>query len=1121
MPSVAEPVVHGVLGNTFSLWNPDLLSSSLLGHLQAHRRTPSAVSMNTNVLKTQITQLQRCIHNLEAKNDDLKHENKMQHSEIGALNEEITSLRIDYYDQLDQGRKITISSKSDKEEIRTLRAKVSEANIFIQAIVDLKLPMDVLCGAAQAVKHGYDAEEALINSIMAASTRRGSAWSRIIPAVVGPRGPDHYQAAIKLVLQSRKDLYDRQKASDFWKQKSTSDPSNATTITPSPSELSDICAKMLNEMECSAKPVLDNTSVRSNPRASSPHNVKSDFSVDDQLARVCNELSASKVDSTPQCLGHSIDTYLSGKGVENEAQANLSIKLVRPPTSPHRTKPPSVSSQEVPPKTQASSVAGFPVTSTRINAPPLPPSLPKTPVSRRKVVTRLAGPNSTISVPHSTLKPPTPNSPIRSRLSTPRTKKPLLQNRNANLSSSVIHKFDEGETSVNPSTNPSEVTSRHNVSKVAKDPGKRRGVILVEKDKIPGFKTARETTVVPSTSLVEIYDSPNFPVSVSADVFGADAECEDENVQHRDKETREKDDSVKAETDGIRSISDATEVGLRPTPANPTTLQSRLQNQGLLVCRPQSSPADVEAREHSPTTISVSRLANSFSDSDLGSLEITDDSDSESDSEHILIQDDQDAAYDTPRNFRHIFRQWTEGAGAANLAQDSADGDNERPSSCSDGDDDDDDFGSTPVGPVGPSRSVSSMPASGYGLVSRPATPIAKSRFFTTAKDRTVLSMSKSDLSCTSSMSSSGSDKRFSGNTAMVPLLGLARRLGRKSSTSLNLSKKQISWPILPTQTMASSLVQPSPGSIKFPTPTSHHRPSSSKQLNNLWSLRKTTPSNPGKAVNPQTPPNPIKPVSPSNPKSSLLSIRPTSGPQHTSSKPESKAVFGQSIMNRLSNVPSPSKPTPVLAQSPKTSSTYLTVSTRPTKPRSNTINALSPLPSTLSTPSPKSLMAASTKPRSNTFNAYLPTTRSPLSRLVTNMSLELELEPQPHTNSTKPPPPRRAPPQYPAPKSLPRKAATSSKVSAPTTKTTPPLRVNKKSPPTKPQSTPRDAELKPPIAAFMRRTPAPSTSINARRVSSSIAPLIPNWTAASKEGAVTKGECRGLFRNSLSMVVR
>lgn len=258
-----------ILGALLTSWGPSLISTSLLGHLHTRPQNISGFTIAINVIKAQFTLFRRRIEALEAQNDDLRHDNMMCHSDVGALESELTYLRADYYSELLERRQETRRATEDKEEIKSLRAeiimqrseimilneKTAQADIFMQAMRDLNLHDPVLQAAWRSVKDGGDAEEALVNAVLKASSRKDSAWSRIIPAVVGPRSPEHYLSALDLALKARRDLQERKKISGFWKLKAMTDPSNAGTLTPSTSQISDICEELMQQQELSTHPV--------------------------------------------------------------------------------------------------------------------------------------------------------------------------------------------------------------------------------------------------------------------------------------------------------------------------------------------------------------------------------------------------------------------------------------------------------------------------------------------------------------------------------------------------------------------------------------------------------------------------------------------------------------------------------------------------------------------------------------------------------------------------------------------------------------------------------------------------------------------------------------------------
>jgi len=224
-----------------------------------------------------------------------------------------------------------------------------------------------------------------------------------------------------------------------------------------------------------------------------------------------------------------------------------------------------------------------------------------------------------------------------------------------------------------------------------------------------------------------------------------------------------------------------------------------------------------------------------------------------------------------------------------------------------------------------------------------------------------------------------------------------------------------------------------------------------------------------------------------------------------------SKAWTARGNFGYLSNIPSlkvnssvvtPIKSSPAYPAAPSPSQT---------KPRAKTINALSPLPLTLSTPNPAAWGAA-IKPRSST---YSPINRSPLSQHVINNSSTESLIESPKS--------RVAQSSTAKKKQLQPKSALFSRMNTPTsihTKTTLPLRILKKAPVKTQRYGTYEPGLDPPTAAFMRPA-VDAASTSTRMMTNSIAPLIPNWTPTSQNGVLSPTKCRNMFRNSMSMVVR
>ena len=248
-PSFSLPDINDTFG---SIWNPNLLE-----HAQVHH-PPKVTTFVTafNALRVQISCLKHRIYDIETENNELRHTNMVLLSDSQALEQELSNFRADYYTERFQSKVRVQSARADKDKIVILTNKLEQAEKFIMAMVDIKLHEPVLGRAAEAVREGADAEEALIDAVRVAATKKGSAWSRIIPAIVGPRSPEHYLSAINLALRLQKDLHESEKVSSFWKTLAKLDPVNADTITPSPSLLSEVGGRDV-EHSISEQAVLD------------------------------------------------------------------------------------------------------------------------------------------------------------------------------------------------------------------------------------------------------------------------------------------------------------------------------------------------------------------------------------------------------------------------------------------------------------------------------------------------------------------------------------------------------------------------------------------------------------------------------------------------------------------------------------------------------------------------------------------------------------------------------------------------------------------------------------------------------------------------------------------------
>lgn len=486
------------INNRHRSWS---LSASLLEHVQAHHPKVSTFTTVFNALRVQFSHLKRRIYGMEVENNELKHTNMVLRSDSQALEQELNNFRADYYAERFQSKVRVQCARADKDKIIVLSDKLKQAENFIMAMVDIKLHEPVLGRAAEAVKQGADAEEALVEAVTAAANKKGSAWSRIIPAIVGPRSPEHYLSAINLALTLQKDLHEREKVSNFWKMTAKLDPVNANTITPSSSLLSEVGGQnvehsmseqaVLDEMIAllangdtlsrknnfiqplvdysvqvvASEPILAEHQISVHPVASIP--IVDSSSIQPELA--VDEKPASQVSSPPSTKEH--DTR--------------AIPLTKPSKTPKTPKTPKIAGVGSP--THISQIPVSPLRlkpkASQIAQSKLPSSVSPPNVLSKVLPVKLVSPLRIPSKQPTTPIRKAPLTPIRSRLSTPRTntfKRPVLTNIDLNrplLKADTPNKVTKLTV---PAYIPDDASKKKPTRDHSKDLAKRRGVIMEE-----------------------------------------------------------------------------------------------------------------------------------------------------------------------------------------------------------------------------------------------------------------------------------------------------------------------------------------------------------------------------------------------------------------------------------------------------------------------------------------------------------------------------------------------------------------------------------------------------------------------------------------------------------------
>ncbi|KAF5321558.1 hypothetical protein D9619_001466 [Psilocybe cf. subviscida] len=239
-PSLTQDVNRvDIVGAILASCGPSLLSRSLVGQVGKQSKTASTFSAAFACFKIKFAQLARKNSVLENENVTLRQEISTMRNDVDFVQGELQVFRDRSVDLMDSERKHIAKADKSQQIIKSLETKVEQYGQFIRTLVDLKLDNPVK-RAALSVMNGEDFEEALVNAVQAACQNKSSAWSRIVPAITGPRSPENYMSVLNLTLRARKDLRQQTKKSDFWKTKARMFPENADLVTPSSSVLSDL-----------------------------------------------------------------------------------------------------------------------------------------------------------------------------------------------------------------------------------------------------------------------------------------------------------------------------------------------------------------------------------------------------------------------------------------------------------------------------------------------------------------------------------------------------------------------------------------------------------------------------------------------------------------------------------------------------------------------------------------------------------------------------------------------------------------------------------------------------------------------------------------------------------------
>lgn len=224
---------------TASLPRPSTMTRLEELALQINNAPAPPVSSPPHLSTTIFTPQQSAYDDESAENVRLREENANLRLDARICEEELNTFRSNYYAERFKANVRKRLTKSLEANFAAQTLKLEQAEKFISSLIEVGLHQPVLVDAWRSVDAGQIAEDALVDAIKKAALVPGTSWSRIIPAVIGPRTSDEYLGAIDLALKITQDLKNTRKIAKFWKSSVKNGPSQKDIVTPSPSELSD------------------------------------------------------------------------------------------------------------------------------------------------------------------------------------------------------------------------------------------------------------------------------------------------------------------------------------------------------------------------------------------------------------------------------------------------------------------------------------------------------------------------------------------------------------------------------------------------------------------------------------------------------------------------------------------------------------------------------------------------------------------------------------------------------------------------------------------------------------------------------------------------------------------
>ena len=140
--------------------------------------------------------------------------------------------------------------KANRGDLLTFDTAADNRNLEqLQATFDNVLAIMTRLGLTTLIEgpfqDGQELEMQIIDAIQEAAVIPGNIWTKVIPSLLVYNSPRQYASALRMTLDTRKELRNSKKVARFWKHLAKMDGQHLDAVTPSASNISSVCESNL------------------------------------------------------------------------------------------------------------------------------------------------------------------------------------------------------------------------------------------------------------------------------------------------------------------------------------------------------------------------------------------------------------------------------------------------------------------------------------------------------------------------------------------------------------------------------------------------------------------------------------------------------------------------------------------------------------------------------------------------------------------------------------------------------------------------------------------------------------------------------------------------------------